>query len=490
MSQPPYPPQQPWGQPSPGPYPPGQPQHPGYPGQPGHAGPQYQPGQPLPPAPPAPPPGYGAQPAPEQLQFGPSSYPPPPAAQPKARGKLLAAAAAVVVLAGGGVATYVAFSDSGNNSAGAASPKAAVQTLVTDLNNSDFLGVLDDLAPGEKAALAGPVRDGITQLKRLKVLKSSADPNKVSAVTFRASGLTFGGKTLQVTDQVQVVEVTGGTLRVSADASRIPLTQAFVSAAFGKNAPTGTSVKTVNLADIARTQGHPLQIATQQVDGRWYPSLLYTIAQNAAVDSGVGNPSPSDRIPDNGASSPEAAVRGMLDALLAQDWRRAIELASPTELGVLHDYGALLLKTAPAPKKLPFTVTDLALASKDISGGKRLTLQSLVATVNGQTTLRVSVSSGCFDITVSGQQRKFCGSDLIDLISGSFGGLGNTLTAAQTQALGHLIDGVTSVGVDVSQTGGKWYVSGVRTLADELGSMLSSLQGNDLLELATLLRGH
>jgi hypothetical protein len=406
---------------------------------------------------------------------------------------LLAAAVAVVVVAGGGIASYVAFSDSGSNNAGAGSPQAAVNKLVTDLNNSDFIGVLDDLAPGEKAALADPVRADIAQLKRLNVLKSDADPSKVAAVTFHASGLTFADRTTTVNDHVRIVTVTGGTLRVSADASRVPLTAAFVAAAFGKNAPTGTSVKTANLAELARTEGSPLMIATQQVNGRWYPSLFYTIAQNAAVKAGLGSPDPGQRIPDSGAGSPEGAVRGLLDALLAQDWRRAIGYASPTELGVLHDYGPLLLKRAPrSTGKTPFTISSLTFTSADISGGKRLTLTSLDATVNGQP-LHIAVSAGCFDISVAGQQQKFCGSQLIDLIlaqAGSFGGAADRLTAAQKQALTHVIDGVASVGVDVSQSGGKWYVSGARTIADELGSLLSKLQGNDLLELATLLRGH
>ena len=60
----------------------------------------------------------------------------------------------MVVLAGGGAATYVAFAA---GDSGAGSPKAAVQKVIGDLENSDLVGVLDDLAPGERAALSGPL---------------------------------------------------------------------------------------------------------------------------------------------------------------------------------------------------------------------------------------------------------------------------------------------------------------------------------------------
>ncbi|MGH9062323.1 MAG: hypothetical protein ACRDZY_22860, partial [Acidimicrobiales bacterium] len=141
---------------------------------------------------------WGPPQQPQQGQWGPPEQSQPygqpgtltQPTKPRGRGKLIAGAAAVIVLAGGGVATYVAFSDS-SGKGGAGSPKQAVQKLVGDLDNSDFLGLLDDLAPGEKRALADPVRDEIAQLKRLNVLQSTADPTKVSAVHVAATGLTF-----------------------------------------------------------------------------------------------------------------------------------------------------------------------------------------------------------------------------------------------------------------------------------------------------------
>jgi hypothetical protein len=488
MTQPPYPPQQPWGRPAPGPNDPAgagprnqpsPPQQPQY-GQPQYGQPQY--GQPQYGQPQYGQPQYG-QP---QQQYGSApEYPQPAPAKPNGRGKLIAGVAALVVLAGGGVATYAAFSDSSDNQAGASSPKAAVQKLVADLNNADLLGVLDDLAPAEKRALADPIREDISTLKRLHVLSTSADPNKVSAVQFQASGVSYAAKTITVNESVQVVTVTGGTLRVSADAAKIPLTSQFLHAAFPGGAPSGTSTATTDLATLAEHGGRPLQVAVQKVDGRWYPSLFYTIAQNAAAAAHAGAPTPSDRIAAAGAATPDDAVKGLLLAATKGDWRRVIELTSPTEMAVLHDYGSLVLQNAPSSGTAGFTIDEVRFASKDISGGKRLTATSMAGQAGGRQ-FSVTMDGDCYQVSIAGDQRKLCGSDLIGQIAAA-AGRGN-LTDAQRTALTHLMHGVTQFGMDVSQSDGKWYVDPVRTVADEFGTALASLQGNDVLELITLFR--
>lgn len=396
------------------------------------------------------------------------------------RGRLVGATAAVIVLAGGGVATYVAFSDSSGG--GAASPRAAVQKLVTDLQNSDYLGMLSDLAPGERRALADPVKNQINQLKRLKVLSANADPSHVSAVKIRTSNLTFSPTDVRINDHVTVVQVTAGTLSIDADATKLPFSKAFLDAVFphGTRLP-GSIHKTIDIGEeIAQHGGTPLRIATQQVDGEWYPSLFYTVADYAAHAAGVGTPNPADRIPNRGAATPEQALRDLIDALAGQDFERAIELASPDELGVLHDYGPLLVKHS-GGGPAPFTINDLQVRRTDISGGVRLTLKSLAVTTQGGGEFRLAVSGDCVNITAQGDHRKFCSGDVLNFIPQS-----DQLDTAERAALQHLAQGVLEVGVDLSQTGGAWYVDGVRTYFDLSGELFSHLQGDDAITLLRL----
>lgn len=454
--------QQGWQQPQPGWQPP--PQQPGWEQQ------GWQPPQQ---------PGWEQQPS--------AGYPVQQPQPAKGRGKWIAAAAAVVVVAGGGVATYVAVSDS--NSHGAASPKQAVQKIVDDLNNSDLVGVLDDLAPGESAALSKPFLDEVGQLKRLKVLKSSADPKHVSGVKFAVKQLSFDSKTITINNRVQIVQLTGGTLDISADAAKAPVTREFLDAAFPHGLPANS--RTTHHVDIAaqvKRDGHPIRIATQRVGDSWYPSIAYTIV-DAAAKRRV--PSASDAIPAQGAGSAQDAVRQEIDRLLTGDYAGAIKLLSPDELGAVHDYAGLLLGSHRAGNPSGMKIDTLDLTSTGISGGQRVGLKEIVLSKSDGSRFELSISGSCYDITTDGDHKHVCASDEVDQVVQmlqSFG-IAHDVTDAQRQALAHLIASVAKVGIDTSQSGGKWYVNPVRSYADVSTTLLSGLQGDDLLQLIRFFQG-
>lgn len=413
-------------------------------------------------------------------QYGQQEWLPQPAppAQPHHRRGLVAAIVAVLVLAGGGVASYFAFADS-STTGGAASPRAAVQNLVTDLNNADLVGLLDDLAPGERDALAAPIRDDIEQLKRLHVLSSDADGSSISGVTFAARNLTYAAKPTVINDHVQTVEVTGGTIDVSADAAKLPFSSQFVEVA-GPTGPHGTAHQHVDIAQAERDGGSPVWIATQQVGGRWYPSLFYTIAAEA---TGNHAPPAADRIPAVGASSPEDAVRQLVADLMRGDVGAALALASPDEMGVLHDYGGLLLRRVPHFGARGVSVTALDLTTTPLSGGaQRVGLRRLaVDTPDGP--VSVMVDGSCYQVSAQGQSHRLCASDIVgDMILGG----GTPPSQAQQRAFTDLFSALGKFGVVTTQTGGQWYVNPVRTFTDLGGTALSGLQGNDLLELIKL----
>jgi hypothetical protein len=472
---------------------------PGWPsGQP--QDPQYGGWQPPPPAPggwsapqqPGPPAGWPQTPQqpgdagrwPQQPGQDPAwgALPPaPPKSQ--SRGKLIASAAVVVAIVAGGAVTYVALSDS--NSTGAGSPKAAVQSVITDLNQSDLIGVLDDLAPGERAALANPALDEINQLKRLKMLQPSADPKNLSGVTFAAKDLTFNDKTVSINDHVRIVELTGGTLDLGGDATKVPFTKEFLDAAFPHGLPPESKGSShVDIAKEIRANGQgPVRIATQRVGGKWYPSIFYTAA-DAAAKKAV--PTASDAIPAAGASSPQEAVNRMVKALMQADPRSAIALLSPDEDAVMHDYGGLFLKRSGSYDRPDFTIKELNTTAHAVSGGAtRVLLSSVtVASNNGdETTLRVDGS--CIEVSAKGDHKRMCTSDFVTEIINSVGGFGVpvNVTTAQRQALADLLGGLTKIGIDTTQSGGQWYVNPVRSYLDVSGSILSGLKDNDLLEL-------
>jgi hypothetical protein len=433
--------------------------------------PQFQPQQPSGPWQP----GLAQQGPAQQPPYPPSGAPfaPQPASAPKkGRGKLIGSIAAVVVLAGGGIGTYVAMSDSGQH--GAATPDAAVQTVFDDLQKSDLLGVLDDLVPAERDALASPLNDQINELKRLHVFDSGADLHHVPGFTFSAGDLKFGA-VKKITDKVSVVALTGGTIDVSYNASKLPISHDFLSAVGGSVPQGASSSQHVNVADAPT----PPQLAAQQVGGRWYPSLFYTVGYNAL---GQRAPRAGDYIPASGADSAGAAAQDMVRALLQGDYRSAIQLLSPEEMAVVHDYGGSVTNSATGDTGV--TISKLETTTTSLSGGaERVSLKSLVMTTKDGQTLSVSIDGDCVSTSGAGQSQKFCANDVAKVLATFAGDRAAKMTAAQQQAFENLFRGLLKVGIVTSQTDGKWYVNPVRSYGDVGNTITSQLQDDDLLRI-------
>jgi hypothetical protein len=431
---------------------------------------------------PQPPPGGQWQPPPggwEQLG--------PPLPQPRRsrRAPLVAAIGTAAVIAGGTV-SYLAVSASHSGFGGAASPQEAVTSLVSDLNKSDLLGILDHLPPGERSALLDPLREAINQEKRLHVLTETADPSRISGVEVTATGITFdkaGDETIN--DHVKVVRIVGGTVDINSDLSRVPFTQQFLDVVFPNGLPANsTSRETINLAQVNRDNG-PLRIAAEKVGDKWYPSLFYTIADTAVHQNGADNPGPSDFIAPKGAPSAVDAVKQAVVALQNSDYQRLIELTSPDEMRVLHDYGGLILRNSSPGSSGQFTIKDLQLTTRKVSGATRVSLKSVTVDTPGHETT-VAVSGDCLEITADGDYRKFCAGDIINALNS--GPLrSRPLTAEESAALSRFASGIPRIGIDVTSTDGQWYLNPVRSLLDLNNAVLEPLQDNDLLVLLKLL---
>jgi hypothetical protein len=471
------------------------------PGEPGSNAPHYEPPQYGAPqyAPPVygpPEPQYVPQYGPPAPQYVPPYGPPPayplmpPAPPARRRGRLISVLTAVAVLGGGGVATYVALSDT-NSDQGAASPREAVESVVTDINNSDLIGMLGALAPAERISIAEPLIKDLDELKRTHVLSSDADLSHVAGASAAIKGLTFG-PTVTINDHVQVVQLTGGTVRIDADASKLPFSKEFVRQVFPHGGLTGSETQTVDLARVIRANdGHLIRIATEKVGGRWYPSLLYTIADNATAAAELPNPTATDRIPAVGAGSPEDAVKKLVTTLLDGDIAGAIKVLSPDELAALHDYGGVILAQVgstypPAPVKLE----SLSLNSRPGPDGTQLvSLDSASVLVKHVGRMSISIDGDCVRMTIAGHTQRFCTNQAVsqlDQLAKAF--VGHPLTSAQRKALQDLTSGSSIGGIVTTQSGGKWFVNPVRTIFATTTGLLQSLQDDDLLQLIGLIR--
>ena len=376
----PQPGQQPYGAPTyPAPQQAQPPQQPGYP-QPGHPQPGYptpgQTGGPVYPAPgqysPGPQPygpsGYGPTPTTSQPVFGESPYgqQPPTAWQPpvgpptatvpapgqnpdggKSGGRsrlpvIITVIAVVVALLAAGLVFFLAKKNTDDAAGGQSTPVEAATQLLSSLSDKDALGIAEGLDPTEAHLFADMSGDILTQLKRLGVVNDTVSSTS-AGTTVTSSGMTIDPTPIVINDHVSVVELTGGTITVKSGSGTLPFSDKILQAFPQLKESAKVDDTTINIADEVSKLGHPIRIATVNREGKWYVSVFYTAADNAAYADNpnykLGTP-----VPATGGSTPEDAMNTLITKATAGDISGVIGVLTPDEMGVLHDYGSLFLQ--------------------------------------------------------------------------------------------------------------------------------------------------
>ncbi|HVW40174.1 MAG TPA: flagellar basal body protein FliL [Amycolatopsis sp.] len=426
-----------------------------------------------------PPGGYPQYQQPQAGYYGQQpGYPPPAPPRRSHRGLIIGLVIALVVLAGGGVGTYFALS---GNDSGADTPTAAAMKLASSISNSDIVGVAESLAPAEAALFTDPISDATNELKRLKVLDSSADPKALSGVQVKTDNLTFDEAAAeQVNDHVTITKLTAGTITVTSDLSKLPLAKEFLDQAVpgGSRTAQGPDTQTINIADEVRKSGEPIRIATVKVDGEWYPSLLYTIADYALLESHQKWPTTS--IPAAGAGSANEAVKQLLQAALDADVKRVIELLPPDEMAVLHDAGpAILNAVGDDAEPTGAKIIDLQTQTSAVNGGTRATLTSLKFSDPSGEQYSITKDGDCYEATGEGRTQRMCADQVADQLESE---VDDSLPSSVKGVLQHLAGGMMSQGIGVitTEAGGKYYVSPLRTLVEQGMTVLRALQPGDI----------
>lgn len=420
---------------------------------------------------------FPAQPHGQDAQFGgPYGYPAPPAPKKKRTGLIVTAIVAVLALAGGGVATVWALRSS-DGPVGAASPTAAVTNLANALGGGDALGVLNSVAPAEAAFFKDYTNSASDELKRLEVLKKDADPTKASGSKLKVEGLKIDeGAAEQVNDHLTITKVTEGKITIDQDLKQAPFTDKFVKLLESTQDGQDHKTTTIDLAQKARENGGPIRIATIKVDGQWYPSLFYTLADYALKSSDESWPKES--IPAQGAGSPDDAVRGFVTAAMNEDLKTVIGLTPPDEMGVLHDVGPVLARKLGAGRPSGAKLLDLQTDQKSVTGGKQLTLKAVTVEVDGDK-YQVTRSGDCYSVQTPDQQQSLCADEMSKLLQDQVGG---GLPRAVKDLISRLGAGLMKdgVGVVTTQVDGKWYVSPLRSYGELTLTLLRALQPGDL----------
>ena len=246
-----------------------------------------------------------------------------------------ALAGALVLLVGGGFFALTAFAATG----GAATPEQAVDSLIAAANDEDFITLAELLEPSERRTIAEPmITEILPELIRLGVLDESADAGNVEGFEWEFSDVTYRVETLAQNPDMVHVYFTGGQAAAEFNAVDFPFGDDFRER-FGDDFEDEPRVT----EDIEES-GNPMVLVER--DGRWYISAMFTLAENARLESGQRLPPLSEAPVALGSGSPEAAFEAMFAEMVEMDLEGFIGRMDPDELAVLYRYSPLFLDEA------------------------------------------------------------------------------------------------------------------------------------------------
>ncbi|HEX5405779.1 MAG TPA: hypothetical protein VFX16_26185 [Pseudonocardiaceae bacterium] len=402
---------------------------------------------------------------------------PKPARQGRRQGLIIGVVAAVVVVIAGGIATWVAVSGSG--SPGAGSPQDAATHLVSDINNNDLLGVVNDLPPNESALLRSALDDASAQLKQIKAVQPNASSQDATGLSIHATGLKFDTSAVeQVNAHIAITKLVAGTITFGVGLTTNQYTDGFLKAAFPNGTPAGRST-TVDIAKVAQQLGHPVRIATVKDDGRWYPSLFYTIADSMLQSE--HKRWPAQTIAPLGADIPNEAAEDWLQAVFNADAKDVIARTSPVEMGALHDMGQALIDQTKVTDAVQ--ITKITFDDRRVTGGVEAVLRNITLTPKNGQPVQIVHTAGCYVMTTGGKQTSLCTGGLASQLRA--GPAMKSLPAGLITALDDMFSGLgqNGVGIVTTESAEQWYVNPGRTITQFAHDLEGSLTQQDLISL-------
>jgi hypothetical protein len=410
---------------------------------------------------------------------------------------LVAAGFAVVNLQAGG-------------QAGAESPEAAVEEMFGAIADEDAIGVMEEMVPAERDVLRSWFEDLESNLSELGIL-DDVDLGDVGGVDLEVEG-SGGGADVEVdglqTSSEEVmpgvsrVTITGGRLSFETVPDAVPVGDVLegLIEANGGEVDIRRSSDEVDFAEEAEDEyADPVFLVANEVDGRWYLSLSYTIAEYARLDSCEDVPAEGSGVAPQGAASAEEAASEFLTAAADLDVERVISLLPPDSMGALQQYAPLFLDDAEEEVEemiddegYEASVDGLEFDTAGVDGGTRVVPTAGTGTFttdDGDVT--VSIEDRCIEATgdVGDDMEDELGTSVVcqdDLAEG----LGDELTEeeqAELEELGALFTDYEA-GLVVVERDGAYYVDPLRTFSDLTLQLFDGVDRADLEEGGILYR--
>lgn len=259
---------------------------------------------------------------------------PPPPPQRRVGPGLVASLIALLLVFG--MIGLVAARRAGVAHFGAGSPEAAASGLLAALDRDPLDAQAVDRASryltGEERLLAGAYADRIA-----KLAARPSGPDAPGIAGFGARDVRF--RRVGGSDDVAVLEAASGTVHVRTGGGRLELS---------------LDEARRRLAEQTGSRVPSLRVVTLRTGGRWYVALLPTALEWSRLDAG-GGPADYARLTAParpGASSPEAAVSGVLSRLRQRSLDEVMAGTAPSERNAFEAY-LLAVQSSPGRAGVP-----------------------------------------------------------------------------------------------------------------------------------------
>lgn len=325
------------------------------------------------PVPAAGPPPAGPPPAGPPFAGAPPWPPAPPVQQAERKapvGRIVAIVGLVVAVIAAGFVTWHFFWPRG----GARSPEAAAENLVLAAAEQDPVGMLDMVSPAEVEGL-DDVYD--TALERAEDEELVEGDGITDALEIELSDLEF--EVDELGDDLARVTLTDGEYDVSWDPEKLPERLSFLAEASDEESESG------DLKDVF--DGEEPSVITIKDGGRWYVTVLGTIADYAyldgaqnAEDEGIDLAEPdydlvSEDVDPIVGEDPEEVIENLVAAVNSGD---AEELLANLPEGLVRPLRAYLPVIESLQDEagwdeeigLSVTAEDLELSTEDLDDGR------------------------------------------------------------------------------------------------------------------------
>ena len=399
---------------------------------------------------------------------------PAPTPERGRRSKWIVGAAVAAVVAVGAAGVFAVANLSGSTAGGSDDPADLGTELLNAIEGEDLLGIIDVLVPGEREALGEPFVELVTELQRLEVL-AETDLSDIAGLDIELTDEVVRTRTTNVDDIVNIS--LSADVTVSIDGAELPIGDLLTD-----NMPDDM------LADVRGTrvtENDQLDISLTGVrqDGRWYFSLLHTVAELAreelAGDVGI----PFEGVGFDGADSPQAAVDQMLDRIEALDLTGIIRSLDPSEAAALQRYAPLFLDDAQAElddASFSWEITERSVRIEG-SGDQRTAFVDALA-IEGSFdggSFSFSFEGECVVAEMDGQRFEQCGdvgsiSDVEDV----FGDDPEVLHLIEV--VQEAFSDVEPIGLELRSRNGEWFVSPIASSTDAMLKVLRALDRQEL----------